>query len=59
MSDRLFGAWVRRSSGDVWDGPDEKQAKPVVYKIGDGWMVAGVRSVEELRALAELVAKDE
>lgn len=54
---RSFG-WVRRPNGDIWDGPDEKRAKPVAYRVGNGWMISGVRSAEELAAITKMVGPE-
>ena len=46
--------WVQRLNGDVWtdDGP---KARPVAYKVGHGWMIAGIRSIAELHQIINLL----
>lgn len=48
----IFG-WSRRPNGDVWSG-EGKDTKPILYRVGDGFMVAGVRTAQELQAIATM-----
>ena len=44
--------WRPNERGDIMDGHGEK-SRPAAYKIDDGVMVAGVRTADELRAIAD------
>lgn len=55
MTDALPFGWRRNPNGDIWDSPGIK-AKPVAYVSEGKWMVAGQRTVEELRAIVEVVS---
>lgn len=46
--------WLERN-GDLRDG-DGPHAKYIAYRAKGGWMVMGVRTAEELAAIAEWVA---
>lgn len=48
--------WVRRGR-DVYESAKD-DAKPVLYAVRGGWMVSGIRSAEELAAIA-LLAKEQ
>jgi hypothetical protein len=50
--------WRTNTQGDLVSGADLK-ARPVAYKIGDGVMVSGVRTVDELRAIADFYERQE
>lgn len=54
-SDRVLPrGWSVRPNGDVWEGVGGS-ARAVVYRVRDGWLVPGVRSAGELRAIADWV----
>lgn len=40
-----------RADGEVWRGVGDK-ARPVLYRVGDGWMVCGAQTADALLALA-------
>jgi len=39
------------------DGPEPK-ARPIAYKTGRGVMIAGVRTIAELRAIADFYEQE-
>jgi hypothetical protein len=41
--------WRRTEKGDIWDYAVESRPVPVAYKVRDGWMIAGIRTILELR----------
>ena len=47
--------WRHIEAGDVWDYAVPSSPKPVAYKVRDGWMVAGIRTVAELRQIADMI----
>ena len=47
-------SWVVRSNGDIWSSDNPKTAHPIAYQVGDGWMVAGIRSPAELQAIVAM-----
>jgi len=54
MPTTTWDGWVRHANGDIWSSDNPKTARPVAYRVGDGWMVAGIRSPAELQAIAAL-----
>ena len=50
----LPNGWIRKPNGDVWDGAGP-HARPIFYAVKDGWMVAGIRSADELHEIARIV----
>lgn len=48
-----FG-WDVRENGEVWSDAGDR-ARPILYRVGDRWMVCGMRTVEELLTIGELL----
>lgn len=48
--------WQRLANGDIWTD-EGKNSRPVAYRVGDGWMIAGVRSRADIYAISEIISR--